>query len=136
MNLDGLNGSVKATTSGGSVRASNIKGELITGTSGGSMNLSNLSCSLETSTAAGSVHVQFLELGKYVKINSGAGNVDLQVPSGKGLSLDLRGNKIKTRGLNNFAGVTREDSIEGTLSGGGIPVQVRVSGGNVNFNVN
>lgn len=135
LNLNGLNGTVKATTSGGSVRASNIKGELITGTSGGSMNLSNLACSLETSTAAGSVHVQFAELGKYVKIHSGAGHVDLQVPSGKGLDLDLRGSKIKTSGLNNFAGITKENSIEGTLSGGGIPVEVRVSGGNINFDV-
>ena len=135
LNLEGLSGSVNATTSGGSVKASNIKGELITGTAGGSMSLNGLACSLESSTAAGSVHVQFAQLGKYVKISSGGGNVDLQVPSGKGLNLDVRASKINAKGLNNFSGLHKEDRIEGKLGGGGIPVEVSVSGGNVNLNV-
>ncbi|WP_423147756.1 hypothetical protein [Rubrolithibacter danxiaensis] len=135
LNLEDLNGSIHATTSGGSVKADNIKGELITGTSGGSMNLSNLACSLETSTASGSVHVQLAQLGKYVKIHSGGGHVDLQIPGGKGMDLSLKGNKVSASGLSNFKGSKEEDRIDGELNGGGTPVEVNVSGGNVSLTV-
>ena len=129
LNLTGLQGTINATTSGGSINGSDIKGELITSTSGGSVNLNNLSCSLETSTSGGSMNVSIKELGKYVSVSSAGGNIKLQFPGNKGVSLKVDGNNLKVGPLNNFKGQNDERSIYGTMNGGGIPIKVHGNNG-------
>src|SRR6185436_20310599 len=90
-----LKGDIKATTSGGSVNGRNISGELETHTSGGSIHLFEMACSLEASTSAGGIDVEIKELGKYVKLSNSGGGIDLQLPKGKGVDLDLDGDRIK-----------------------------------------
>lgn len=132
LNLNNLNGTINARTSGGSIKGDQISGELITGTSGGSINLTDMACSLETSTSAGSIHVQMKQLGKYVKINGSVGHIDLQLPSGKGLDLDLRGNRISANVEGSFNGEKDNYRMIGQLNGGGIPVTVKTSIGGIN----
>ena len=131
VHLKDLKGDIKATTSGGSVAGSNVEGELIAHTSGGSIHLSDLSCSLETSTSGGSIDVSIKELGKYVKISNSGGNIDLQLPKGKGFNLDLSANKIKTDHFDNFNGKMDDDEVEGKVNGGGIPVIVKAGSGKI-----
>jgi hypothetical protein len=132
LKLSNLNGTINAKTSGGSIKGDNISGELITGTSGGSINLTDLACSLETSTSAGSIHVSMKQLGKYIKINGSVGHVDLQLPTGKGLDLDLHGNRISADVAGNFNGEKDNSHMIGKLNGGGIPVTVKTSIGGIN----
>ncbi len=132
LHLANLNGTINARTSGGGITGDHISGELITGTSGGSINLTEMACSLETSTSAGSTHVQMEKLGKYIKINGSVGHVDLQLPSGKGLDLDLHGNRISTNVTSNFNGEKDDSRMVGKLNGGGIPVTVSTSIGGIN----
>ncbi|GAO43242.1 DUF4097 family beta strand repeat-containing protein [Flavihumibacter petaseus] len=131
VNLNDLDGQVLATTSGGNVKGDNIGGELEASTSGGSVRLDNLRCSLEASTSGGNISVNMKELGKYVKLDNSGGNIDLEIPSGKGLDLALRGDKIKTSTLNNFKGDVDDNSIKGSINGGGIPVDIRASSGRI-----
>ncbi len=133
LHLTNLNGTINARTSGGGINGDHISGELITGTSGGSINLTEMACSLETSTSAGSTHVQMDQLGKYIKINGSVGHIDLQIPSGKGLDLDLHGNRISTNVTTNFNGEKDDSRMVGKLNGGGIPVTVRTSIGGINL---
>ena len=133
LRLANLNGTINARTSGGGISGNHISGELITGTSGGSINLTEMACSLETSTSAGSTHVQMESLGKYIKINGSVGHVDLKIPSGKGLDLDLHGNRISTNVTSNFNGEKDNSRMVGKLNGGGIPVTVRTSIGGINL---
>jgi len=132
LHLANLNGTINARTSGGSIEGDHIGGELITGTSGGSINLTDMACSLETSTSAGSTHVEMKQLGKYVKINGSVGHVDLQLPTGKGLDLDLHGNRISANVSGNFKGEKDNERMVGQLNGGGIPVTVKTSIGGIN----
>ena len=132
LDLNNLSGKIYAKTSGGSVHGSQISGELITGTSGGSIDLKNMSCSLETSTSAGSIHVEMAQLGKYVKINGSVGHVDLQLPAGKGMDLDLHGSRINANVGGNFNGEKDNSRMVGKLNGGGIPVTVSTSIGGIN----
>jgi len=133
LKLSGLKGNIKATTSGGSVSGKDIQGELSAFTSGGSVHLSNLSCSLEAGTSGGNVDVSFAALGKYVKISNSAGNIDLELPKGKGFDLKLEASRIKTDRLENFSGKIEEDEIDGKLNGGGIPVTVKASSGKISL---
>jgi len=116
LRLDDLKGNIKANTSGGSIRGGNVQGELITHTSGGSITLNALACSLETSTNGGSINVDFASLGKYVRISNNGGDINLQLPSGKGYNLDLAGRKIDTGTLNNFSGSVENDRVSGKLT--------------------
>lgn len=132
LNLNNLNGTIHAQTSGGSIHGDHISGELITGTSGGSVNLMDLACSLETSTSAGSINVQMKELGKYVKINGSVGHVDLQLPGGKGLDLNLHGSRVNASLNGSFNGEKEKNRVVGKLNGGGVPVSVSTSIGGIN----
>lgn len=133
LNLNDLKGDVKATTSGGGIRGGKISGDLVAHTSGGSINLDDLACSLETSTSGGHIDVSIATLGKYVKIHNSGGNIDITMPRGKGLNLDLSANKIKTNALSNFNGRANDDRIEGTMDGGGIPVDVKSGSGRISI---
>jgi hypothetical protein len=133
LDLKDLKGDIRATTSGGNVEGKNVEGELITHTSGGSIHLSDLSCSLETSTSGGNIDVSIKQFGKYVKINNSAGNIDLELPKGKGIDLDLSADKIKTDHLDNFNGKVDDDQVSGKLNGGGIPVRVSAGSGRINL---
>lgn len=135
LHFDDLNGVINATTSGGNVHGEKITGELITGTSGGNVTLDRLYCSLEASTSGGSIDISFSELGKYVRVSNTGGNIDLSLPGGKGLDLKLRAEKISTSGLSNFKGDMDKHNITGQLNGGGIPVRVDASGGNIDFSL-
>jgi DUF4097 and DUF4098 domain-containing protein YvlB len=131
LDLKDLKGDIRATTSGGNVEGRNVAGELIAHTSGGSIHLSDLSCSLETSTSGGNIDVSIKQLGKYVKINNSAGNIDLELPKGKGVDLELSGDKIKTDKLDNFNGKMDDDEVTGKLNGGGVLVRVEAGSGRI-----
>jgi hypothetical protein len=131
INLGDLNGDIKATTSGGGVNGNNVTGDLDTHTSGGSISLKAMSCNLSASTSGGGIYVELTELRKSVAISNSGGNIDVQLPAGKGVNLDLTGNKIKTDKLENFSGKIEEDKISGKLNGGGTSVTVRSSSGRV-----
>ena len=129
--LNNLSGNIRATTSGGNVDAEKITGDLITHTSGGNMSMTAMSGSLEASTSGGNIDVEILETGKYIKLSNSGGSVHLQMPKGKGLDLDIHGDRIKTEGLSNFNGSMEKQSINGTVNGGGIPVDINAGSGGV-----
>lgn len=131
LNLEDLDGDIVANTSGGSIDGRNIGGELVSHTSGGSIHLTDLTCSLETSTSGGNIEVSIITLGKYVRISNSSGHIELNLPKGKGLDLDLSADKITTGHLENFSGKMEDDEIKGKLNGGGIPVIVNAGSGKI-----
>lgn len=131
LDLRDMKGNIKATTSGGGIKGMTISGELLAHTSGGSIHLDDLMCSLETSTSGGKIDVSVATLGKYIKIDNSGGNVDLHLPRGVGIDLDLSADKVKTDELKNFTGRLNEDEIKGKLNGGGVPVDVRSGSGRI-----
>jgi len=128
LNLNDLDGDIDATTSGGSIHGSRISGVLITGTSGGSVNLAAISGSVDASTSGGSMHVQVVKLGKYVKLDSSSGHVDLELPSGQGVDLDLRADRVSVDMAGTFTGSKEKDRVVGKINGGGATVDVRGNG--------
>lgn len=129
--LEDVKGDIHATTSGGQVEGQDIAGELRTSTSGGNIHLGNLSCSLSASTSGGSIDVDLKTMGKYLDLSNSGGNISVAMPQGLGMSLTVSGERVHTSKLENFSGDIDKHSIAGTMNGGGIPVKVRGSGGNV-----
>lgn len=135
LNLDNLNGEIDASTSGGSVKGKNIKGTLEAHTSGGSITFREMACNLETATSGGHIDVEMKELKEYVRIENSGGNVELSVPAGKGLDLNLEGNRINTNKLSNFSGSMEEDEVNGKVNGGGTSIKVKAKSGRVNLHM-
>jgi DUF4097 and DUF4098 domain-containing protein YvlB len=131
LELHDLSGDIHATTSGGGIEGDHVSGELITSTSGGGIDLRDMACSLDASTSGGSVEVTMASLGKYIKLSSSSGNVDLRVPAGQGMDLTLDGDRVATSNLGSFNGTTESDHMKGSVNGGGIPVKLESSGGRV-----
>jgi hypothetical protein len=71
------------------------------------------------------------EPGKYVRIDNSGGSIDLELPKGKGLDLNLSADKVKTDHMENFSGKMEEDKVEGKLNGGGALVKVNAGGGRI-----
>jgi hypothetical protein len=134
--LDDLKGSIEAHTSGGGVDGNNIDGELVTNTSGGGISLKRLSGSVDASTSAGSLYAQLLHVGKYVRLKSSAGNVDVELPAKQGLDLDLRGDHVNQHHFEGFHGDWSDDHVKGSVNGGGAGVSADASSGSVNVKFN
>jgi DUF4097 and DUF4098 domain-containing protein YvlB len=136
LQLEDLKGTIYAHTSGGGVEGNHIEGELTTGTSGGSIDLTNMACSLEAHTSAGGINVQMKAMGKFLKLSSSAGNIDIEIPGKQGLDLDLSGERISDNMLTNFTGTWDKKHVTGSVNGGGIPVEARASSGDIDVKVN
>ena len=133
--LTGLKGVIKAKTSGGSISGDGVDGELVTSTSGGSIRIRNMAGSIDAETSAGSVEVAMTRVDKFVKLETTAGSVRVQMPMNKGMDLDLSGNRVSAP-LSNFNGSAEKDRIVGKMNGGGIPVRLTANSGNVYINQN
>ena len=131
--LTGLNGVIRVSTSGGSISGDRIDGELVANTSGGGIRVRNMAGSIDAETSAGGVEVSLTRVDKFVKLSTSAGSVRVQMPMDKGMNLDLDGDRVSAP-LQNFSGTAEKDRIVGKMNGGGIPVRLSSSAGNVSIN--
>jgi DUF4097 and DUF4098 domain-containing protein YvlB len=130
LHLDSLKGTITASTSGGSIHGDDIAGELSARTSGGNVSLRQISGNLEASTSGGHISAEIIDPGKFITLSNSGGHIDLEIPKGKGFDLKLSG-KIKTEGLSSFSGTTEEESMHGSVNGGGTAVNVDAGGGRI-----
>ena len=130
INVNDYQGKLDANTSGGSIRVDGSEGEATLETSGGSINLENIRGSLEAHTSGGSIRANVEELGKFLTLKTSGGGITATIPGGQGLDLDLSGNRVNTK-LVNFTGESDKNSINGSVNGGGVPVNLHTSGGSV-----
>ncbi|MDB5141473.1 MAG: hypothetical protein JWQ66_186 [Mucilaginibacter sp.] len=136
LRLENLKGDITAHTSGGGVEGSNIEGELVTSTSGGGIDLKDMNCSLDANTSAGSLNAQMKHVGKYLRLSSSAGDVNIELPAKQGLDLNLHGDAVNQHQFNGFNGEWDKDHVRGTVNGGGAPVSASASSGNINVKFN
>ncbi len=71
------------------------------------------------------------EPGKFIKLKNSGGNIELQLPAGKGYDFDLSANKIKTDNLTNFSGKIEDDEMKGNVNGGGTVVTAKGGDGKI-----
>ena len=126
-------GVLDARTSGGSINVNQAEGNVLLRTSGGSIDLENIRGTIDASTSGGSIDAEIEQLGEFVKLNTSGGSITATLPEGQGLDLELSGNRVNTK-LVNFTGESDKNSINGSVNGGGVPVNMHTSGGSVNLN--
>ncbi len=131
--LDDAWGSVYAHSSGGGVHLNNIHGDADAGSSGGGVGITGEAGSVRATSSGGPVRINISGLSKELYLQSSGGGIDATIINGQdlGLDLDLRADKVNIE-LRDFSGSIEKDRVKGTLKGGGIPVYMHSSGGNVN----
>lgn len=130
--VEDVKGNVKAHSSGGSVKLQNIIGAVDASSSGGGVSVSGECPSVKATSSGGSVRVNISNLSKEMHLRSSGGGVNALIHNGNelGLDLDLSSTKVNIE-LSNFTGKAEKNRVSGTMNGGGIPVYMRSSGGNV-----
>ncbi|GET34144.1 hypothetical protein PbJCM13498_30070 [Prolixibacter bellariivorans] len=131
--LDEGHGSVYARSSGGGVRLKNVHGDVDASSSGGGVTVTGETEAIRATSSGGSVHVNISNLSKKLYLASSGGGVDATIQNGDklGMDLDLKSDRVHIE-LHNFSGTSEKDRVKGTMNGGGIPVYMHASGGNVN----
>lgn len=132
-----VKGYVKAHSSGGSVKLQNVIGGVNASSSGGSVSVTGVCPTVKASSSGGSVRVDISNLSKEVYLSSSGGGVNAIIHKGNelGLDLDLISTKVNIE-LSNFTGKAEKNRVKGAMNGGGIPVYMRSSGGNVTVKYN
>jgi hypothetical protein len=103
ISLEDIAGNVSSSTSDGKMQATNIKGDLSLKTSDGHIQFSAVEGSVFAHTSDGSIKGDIIKLHKELTLETGDGNIDVTIPDGLGLQLDIKAESIHTS-LKNFQG--------------------------------
>ncbi len=148
IHVHGLRGNTRLSTSDGDIRISDTEGdatlvtsdgsivlEQVTGyssatTSDGSILFTDLAGALKASTSDGDIEGNFLKITSRADLSTSDGDINVVLPAGTGIDLKAEGEDVRVD-MENFSGTAEEDYVKGSLNGGGIPVELSSSDGDV-----
>jgi DUF4097 and DUF4098 domain-containing protein YvlB len=127
-----LNGTVWLRTSGGQITAENIRGDVDANTSGGDVHLLGIDGRISGHSSGGSVRVGLVGANRGISAKTSGGDVELILPRGTSgnVSASTSGGDVTTD-LAVTTTVIKDGRLEGTLNGGGQPIEARTSGGSI-----
>ncbi len=128
-----MKGKVHAVTDHGNISGHTVEGELFAKTDHGDVSLENLSCNVEASTDHGNIAISVDKITGDIVLDNSSGDIAIELPKGKGLDIDLRGRGLNLPSIENFSGSQNNESMKGTLNGGGTKVKAKTDKGNVSL---
>lgn len=129
-----VHGPLDANTSGGNIKVADCDGPLTLHTSGGSIDIDNAKAKIDASTSGGHVSAQFpAPLADEVRLKTSGGDVTLRVAATSAFDLDAStsGGSVSSDLPVQTEGKPTRTHLKGPVNGGGKPVVLRTSGGNV-----
>ncbi len=142
--IDGINGEVQIDTSRGNVRGTQLTGNVRVVTSRGNVNLTKIVGPLEVRTSRGHVQVALTNPNRGTDLLTSRGNVSITLPKLFAADLDARTSRgdldcdlpVTSKNMaSNKRSVSnrRQQALNGTLNGGGKPLKVHTSRGNIDI---
>ncbi len=125
-----ITGDLTARTSGGGIRITNAAGTLKARTSGGPIRLDGVSGAIEARTSGGSIDARVLLLEDHLTLHTSGGSVKAVLPRDQGMDIRASGSSVRNL-LDDLTGDITSRKVDGSVKGGGIPVELRTSGGSV-----
>jgi DUF4097 and DUF4098 domain-containing protein YvlB len=127
-----LNGAVWLRTSGGLITADDVRGDVDANTSGGDVRLMNIDGSIKGHTSGGNVRVSLEGANRGISATTSGGDIELILPRGTtgNVLASTSGGDIATD-MPVTTTMLKETRLEGTLNGGGQPIEARTSGGSI-----
>jgi hypothetical protein len=133
IDIEEFDGKLQVTCSGGNIDLNNAKGEISVKTAGGNITLAGTGGSIEAHTSGGDIRAKITAMEKSLTLSSSGGNITASLPENKGFDVDIRADRVHTN-FANFKGSLGKEKVQGTVNGGGIPVRMTTSGGNISLN--
>jgi len=151
INLTSYEGAIDLTTSGGDLEArkcsgklylktsgGNVRGEFISGTvefetSGGNIELREIDAKLHASTSGGNIHVEAKD-NKGIELTTSGGNVVLLMPKSVTATVEASTSSGDVSCELEYSGKIKDGEMHGRINGGGNPVRLETSGGDIEIN--
>jgi len=130
INARNITGNLTARTSGGGIRISNATGNVSARTSGGPIRLDRVTGAIEAHTSGGPINAHVLYLEDHLTLTTSGGSIKAILPRDLGMDIRASGTSVRNR-LDDLTGDISSRSIHGSVHGGGIPVELRTTGGSV-----
>jgi hypothetical protein len=134
IDVSGGAGSFEGKTSGGAVAVKNFRGTVQVRTDGGGIHVENVAGKVEGATSGGSISARFASpLSEEVKLSTSGGGVTLRVPETSAFDLDAStsGGGVSSDLTVTSTGKASRNRLKGPVNGGGKPVVLHTSGGNI-----
>lgn len=125
-------GECSFVTSDGNVTTYNVKGEVYAHTSDGNIIFEDLKGSLKAETSDGHIKGNVLELYEELDLSTSDGDIEVVVPEGLGLDLELRGERISVD-LDDYRRNTNKKKLYSTVNDGGILVSLSTHDGKISL---
>ena len=129
-----VNGNVEAKTSGGGILADTIHGDVDANTSGGEVRLLHVDGKIKGQTSGGDVQCSLVGANRGIQVSTSGGSIRLTLPQATAGSLEAStsGGEISSE-LAMLTSEQRDGYTRGSLNGGGQPISVRTSGGDISL---
>lgn len=154
ISLDGVSGKLSAYTAGGNINISNSRGILYGKTTGGNITVDQsqgeirlqsdggritaerISGTLLAKLGGGDIKAQFLKVSEGISLETGAGNIYLELPRMGGYDLVLKGTEISLPANRHFEGYKSRQEVEGIVDKGGAPINLNTNYGKIVLKIN
>lgn len=134
-----IRGNLRANTSGGGINIDGVSGEVHASTSGGSVDVRGAGGRVEARSSGGGVTVRFAAgNGRGGVLSSSGGSVRTELDPGVKVSIDAKasGGSVNCDVPVTIQGRISNDSLRGTINGGGALLELRSNGGGVRISAN
>ncbi len=128
-----VRGSLEAHTSGGNIEVDSVTGPVKVGTSGGEVVLLDVDGKIFGETSGGNIEARLLGDNRGVHLETSGGNITVYVPRGFAGDLDAStsGGSVECDLPVTVIGKVRDHEVRGKMNGGGSPIELSTSGGNI-----
>jgi hypothetical protein len=136
IDIENAGGALEAKTSGGSIEIGRAASTLYAHSSGGGIRIREALDSVDASTSGGSIHARLARQPHGdSRLSTSGGDVVVELPANLGAEVDAHtsGGGVDTDFPVTFVGHKEEDSLVGTIGGGGPKLILRSSGGGISL---
>lgn len=127
-----LEGSSQLSTSGGAVAVADSTGDLNLHTSGGSIDIRNADGRIDGHTSGGGIRAQ-LRANHGINLSTSGGSITVLLPRDTRASLDAEtsAGSVTSHFPLSAARISQRSHLRGDIGGGGAPISLRTSAGNI-----
>ncbi len=134
--VDEVSGELQASTSGGSIRIRQAGGPVRARTSGGRIEVESARSHVDAVTSGGGIRVSFVA-EPAGNLEASGGNVEVLLPGNAGAQIEAEtsGGRVEVDAALAVRGEISARRIVGEMNGGGPPLRLHTSGGNIRLGV-
>lgn len=136
INFNYSKGILYGMTTGGNIMVDQSQGEIRLQSDGGQIRAERISGTLLAKLGGGDIKVHFLCVSEGISLDTGAGNIYLELPRMKGYDLVLKGTDIRLPAGLQFEGYKSRQKVEGTVDKGGAAINLTTNYGTIILKTN